>query len=75
MAPLSLYQIIEKTQDDVNQATLYNNASLAWNTDFFLQGLNPEPLTMTDKLIAVIEDNFGSVAKFKEEVHIQIMLS
>lgn len=68
MGPLSLYQIVEKTQNDVNQATLYNNASMVWNMDFFLQGLSPEPLTMTEKLISTIEENFGSVSKFKEEV-------
>lgn len=68
LSRLSLYQIIEKTQDDPNQAIVYNCASQAWNTDFFLQGLTPEPLAMTDKLIAAIETNFGSVAKFKEEV-------
>ena len=57
---------MERTHKEASNISLFANASQTWNNDFFLQGLCPEPVPMPDKLSQMIEEDFGSVAQFKE---------
>lgn len=57
---------MERTHKETSNVSLFAAASQTWNNDFFLQGLCPEPVPIPDKLVQMIEEDFGSVAKFKE---------
>ena len=49
---------------------IFNNAAQAENHDFYFKGLVPaEQSKMSDTLKKVLEDNFGSVEKFKEDMN------
>lgn len=62
---LSIYQLLQRTHSDANQANVFATASQVWNMDFFLQGLSPALMAKTDKLEEAIESSFGSFAKFQ----------
>lgn len=61
---LSIHQLMQRTHNDSNHCNLFATASQIWNMDFFLQGLSPEPIHQTDKLVELIEQSFGSFQKF-----------
>lgn len=56
---------IVKTADGV----IFNNAAQVWNHDFYWQCLMPqsEEIELSSLLVKVLEQNFGSVAAFKEQ--------
>jgi len=64
---LNVYQLLDQLHRDPNNASLYSTASQVWNLDFFLQGLTPNPVEPSDKVIEAIEGSFGSMDKFKSQ--------
>ena len=51
----------------VAQSGLFNNASQHWNHNLFFEVMGPANKAMPGDLETALVDNFGSVAKFKEE--------
>lgn len=47
---------------------LYNNAAQVWNHTFFFDTLTPDKTDMPKDLKTAIEQDFGSVAEFKEKL-------
>ena len=62
----------EMSLDDIiktSEGSVFNNAAQAENHDFYFKGLTPaEKSVMSDDLKKVLESNFGTVEKFKEEM-------
>lgn len=66
-AALSLEAIITASAGKAEQAGLFNNAAQIWNHDFFWKSLKPNGGgAMPSELEAKINEDFGSVAAFKE---------
>ena len=60
--------IIRATAGESDQTALFNNAAQAWNHAFFWQCLKPGGGGKPEgKLAKMLEENFGSFDKFKEE--------
>lgn len=59
LSELPLMQVITETEGDASHALLNYYASLAWNTDFWIQGINPkaEACTPTPSLLSYIESS------------------
>lgn len=51
-------------------------ASQIWNTDYFLGGITPDPMKPGDKLVGAIEQEFGSLEKFRSRwiMHAEAMM-
>lgn len=66
----SLVSVIERAKSD-NDVGLFNNAAQVWNHSFFWQCLSPEPQQPEGRLLAMIEQEFGSadalLAELKKE--------
>lgn len=67
LAGATLTDVIRAAQDRGNQA-LFNNAAQIWNHSFYWQCLSPETKAPTGKLLALIEDGFGSVEALNAEL-------
>ncbi|KAG0092775.1 hypothetical protein BGZ93_005653 [Podila epicladia] len=61
------YEVLMDSARSLNETQIFNNASQAWNNDFFLRSLTPEPKPMSDALAKKITESFGSVEVFKRE--------
>lgn len=65
---MSLEEIIGESAKKPEYASIFNNAAQAWNHEFFWNSMSPngggEPIT---ELKDMIDRDFGSVEKFKEE--------
>lgn len=59
---MSLVEIVEKSSGAV-----FNNAAQAWNHTFFFMQFTPGHKDMSENLVRIISDNFGSVESFKEQ--------
>lgn len=46
---------------------LFNNAAQAWNHEFYFNCISPESKEPTSKLLDMINENFESLASFKEK--------
>lgn len=66
MANFNLYRTMERIKNEPNNTNLFSLASQTWNTDFFLQGLTAKPEKPTDKVVRLIDESFGSMARFKD---------
>lgn len=66
----SLARVIEAAKDRGNKA-LFNNSAQLWNHSFYWQCLSPDTQAPTGKLLALIEEGFGSteamLAELKKE--------
>lgn len=66
----SLSRVIEAAKDRGNKA-LFNNSAQLWNHSFYWQCLSPDTQAPTGKLLALIEEGFGStdamLAELKKE--------
>lgn len=66
-AGLSLEEIIRKTADARDNSPIFNNAAQVWNHTFFWQSMKAggggKP---TGKMLAMIEESFGSFDAFKD---------
>lgn len=66
----SLARVIEAAKDRGNKA-LFNNSAQLWNHSFYWQCLSPETQAPAGKLLALIEEGFGSteamLAELKKE--------
>jgi superoxide dismutase, Fe-Mn family len=64
----SLTEIIMETASDSSRAGIFNNAAQVFNHTFFWQSLRPAASHAIDaKIRARLEQDFGSLEKFKEE--------
>ncbi|KAF9180929.1 hypothetical protein BGZ51_008998 [Haplosporangium sp. Z 767] len=63
----AFYEVIMDSARSLNEVQIFNNASQAWNNDFFLRSLSATPSLMSDALSKRIADSFGSVEVFKRE--------
>lgn len=65
----SLEIIVKETYDPnaLVQSGLFNNASQHWNHIQFWEMMGPSGKTMPSKLETIVINQFGSVAKFKDE--------
>lgn len=64
----SLENIILASADDLLHEKIFNNASQAWNHDFFWQCMTPQGGGRPDgELLARIQSDFGSLDKFRKE--------
>lgn len=63
---LSLDEIVLQAQKDKNQA-LFNQASQAWNHDFYWKSLSPHPSEKSQDLTKALERDFGGFDAFKLE--------
>ncbi|KAJ2472752.1 hypothetical protein GGI02_001359 [Coemansia sp. RSA 2322] len=61
----SLYKVIHDAAQDPTQVALLNNASQAWNIDFFLQSLAAEPAAMREDVKRQIAEQFVTFDRFK----------
>ncbi len=64
---LSLEEIIKKTANNQDLATIFNNAGQIYNHNFFWQSLSPDKQEIPADLLIKIEENFSSLENFKEE--------
>ncbi|KAJ2771828.1 hypothetical protein IWQ56_001107 [Coemansia nantahalensis] len=62
----SLAGVIFDAAEDPSQTALQNNASQAWNMNFFLQTLTNEPRPPHESVRRTIAEQFGSFDRFKE---------
>ncbi|KAJ2725208.1 hypothetical protein GGI07_001470 [Coemansia sp. Benny D115] len=62
----SLVNVITDSALDPTRIPLTNNASQAWNIDFFLRSLTDEPRPIKDDLRRQIAEQFGSFERFQE---------
>ncbi|KAJ1724171.1 hypothetical protein LPJ61_005767, partial [Coemansia biformis] len=62
----SLANVIFDSAEDPSQAALLNNASQAWNMNFFLQSLTNEPMAPHESVRRTIAEQFGSFDRFRE---------
>ncbi|PVU89820.1 hypothetical protein BB560_006269 [Smittium megazygosporum] len=60
-----LKDIVVNTSVNPEHAVIYNNASQAWNTEFFLKNLTDRPSEPDETLRVVIAKQFGSFDNFK----------
>ncbi|KAG0002402.1 hypothetical protein BGZ65_002658 [Modicella reniformis] len=63
----AFYEVLMDSARSLNELQLFNNASQAWNNDFFLRSLSSTPGKMSDALAKRIADCFGSVEVFRRE--------
>ncbi|KAJ2852767.1 hypothetical protein IWW36_000124 [Coemansia brasiliensis] len=61
----TLYDTVYASSQDPTQAALANNASQAWNIDFFLQGLTNDQQPPSSLLQQTISQNFGNFERFQ----------
>ncbi|KAF9438232.1 hypothetical protein BGZ76_009063 [Entomortierella beljakovae] len=61
------YEVLMDSASSLNEVQIFNNASQAWNNDFFLRTLSSTPNAMSDTLAKRLSDSFGSVEVFKRE--------
>lgn len=59
---MPLEKIVEKSS-----GVVFNNAAQAWNHTFFFMQFTPGHKEMSENLVRIISDNFGSVESFKEQ--------
>ena len=64
-AELSLEEVIKKSAEE-GLKPVFNNAAQHFNHSFFWNCLSPEANQQSEKLIALIDRDFGSMDKFKE---------
>ncbi len=65
---MTLDEIIRSTAGKSDLAPIFNNAAQAWNHAFFWQSMRPDGGgNPKDELKRRLENDFGSVDKFKEE--------
>ncbi|KAJ1722297.1 hypothetical protein LPJ53_003282, partial [Coemansia erecta] len=62
----TLMNVITDSALDPNKVPLTNNASQAWNMDFFLQSLTDDPRPLRDDVRRTIAEHFGSFERFQE---------
>ncbi len=64
----SIEDIIRDTYvaNAVIQSGLFNNASQHWNHSQFWEMMGPTGRTMPSELVSILNENFGTVEKFKE---------
>ncbi|KAF9404835.1 hypothetical protein BGZ94_003911 [Podila epigama] len=67
------YEVLMDSARSLNETQIFNNASQAWNNDFFLRSLTPSPKPMSDALAKRISESFGSVEIFKREFTINAL--
>ncbi|KAG0339506.1 CDP-diacylglycerol-serine O-phosphatidyltransferase [Podila humilis] len=67
------YEVLMDSARSLNETQIFNNASQAWNNDFFLRSLTPTPKPMTNSLSKKISESFGSVDLFKREFTINAL--
>ncbi|KAF9123352.1 hypothetical protein BGW39_009021 [Mortierella sp. 14UC] len=65
----AFHEVLMDSACSLNEVQIFNNASQAWNNDFFLRTLSsaPEQKPMSDVLAKRISESFGSVEVFKRE--------
>ncbi|KAG0227917.1 hypothetical protein BGW42_002516 [Actinomortierella wolfii] len=61
------YEVIMDSAASATEAQIFNNASQAWNNDFFLRSLSPKKKEMSERLRKALIDSFGSVEVFQQE--------
>ncbi|KAF9279055.1 hypothetical protein BGZ68_008153 [Mortierella alpina] len=61
------YEVLMDSARSLNETQIFNNASQAWNNDFFLRSLSSTPVAMSDALSKRISESFGNVEVFKRE--------
>ncbi|KAK9717397.1 hypothetical protein K7432_006235 [Basidiobolus ranarum] len=62
----NVFETMIMTYKQPSKAAIYNYASQAWNTDFFLQTLTTDPRPIKEDLKIRIARDFGSLEGFKE---------
>ncbi|KAI1318815.1 hypothetical protein EDD11_005661 [Mortierella claussenii] len=67
------HEILTDSARSLNEIQIFNNASQAWNNDFFLQALSETPSSMSDALTKRFAESFGSVEVFKREFTISAL--
>ncbi|ORX95434.1 manganese and iron superoxide dismutase [Basidiobolus meristosporus CBS 931.73] len=63
----NVFETMLMTYKQPSKAAIYNYASQAWNTDFFLQTLTAEPRPIKADLKAKIARHFSSFENFQEQ--------
>ncbi|KAF9968954.1 hypothetical protein BGZ73_008968 [Actinomortierella ambigua] len=61
------YEVIMDSAASATDAQIFNNASQAWNNDFFLRSLSPSNKQMSERLRKALSDSFGNVETFEQE--------
>ncbi|ORX90372.1 manganese and iron superoxide dismutase [Basidiobolus meristosporus CBS 931.73] len=61
-----LFDIMHSTYKKAGKGEIFNHAAQAWNNDFFLQTLSPEPRPIKEELKSRIARDFGSFEAFQE---------
>ncbi|KAF9202591.1 hypothetical protein BGZ49_007264 [Haplosporangium sp. Z 27] len=61
------YEVLMDSASSLNETQIFNNASQAWNNDFFLRSLSSTPTQISDALEKRISASFGSFGVFKRE--------
>ncbi|KAK9768134.1 hypothetical protein K7432_001484 [Basidiobolus ranarum] len=61
-----LFDIMHASYKKSDKAAIFNHAAQAWNNDFFLQTLSPEPRPIKEELKSRIARDFGSFEAFQE---------
>ncbi|KAG0269724.1 hypothetical protein DFQ27_002393 [Actinomortierella ambigua] len=61
------YEVIMDSAASATDAQIFNNASQAWNNDFFLRSLTPNKKEMSERLRKALADSFGNVETFEQE--------
>ncbi|KAJ1843006.1 hypothetical protein LPJ57_009869, partial [Coemansia sp. RSA 486] len=62
----TLMHVITDSAIDPNKIPLTNNASQAWNIDFFLQTLTDDPRPLRDDVRRNIAEQFDTFERFQE---------
>jgi len=59
---LPLHDVVLESEGD-----LFNQAAQAWNHEFYWQCMTPDPMPVPQKLMELIERDFGTFEAFQEE--------
>jgi Fe-Mn family superoxide dismutase len=68
MEGMSLEEIIAATANDAENTGVFNNAAQVWNHSLYWKSLKPGGSPMPAELTAAIEQSFGSVDDFKNQL-------
>ncbi|MFA4942445.1 MAG: superoxide dismutase [Patescibacteria group bacterium] len=63
----SLEEIIISSFNQAENVAIFNNAAQVYNHDFYWQSLSPQIVTPGLEMMALINDSFGDLEKFKEQ--------
>lgn len=63
---MSLEEIVKKSAGNEKDKAIFNNASQAWNHDFYWQSMTPKTQEPSAKMKQALQASFGGVDTFKQ---------